>query len=112
MPNIIFIERNGERREVSAQIGETAMEAARRNDIEDVIAECGGSCICATCHVYIALDFGHLLPPAEPIERDTLDFTATDVRSESRLSCQIKVTCELDGLVLTVAPNSKTFKDS
>jgi ferredoxin, 2Fe-2S len=108
MPTVIFIERNGARREVSAEIGENLMEVARRNDVDGVVAECGGSCICATCHVYVAPEFDHILSPPEPIERDTLDFTATAVRPESRLSCQIQIKQELDGLVLIVAPNSRT----
>ncbi len=108
MPSIVFIERSGARREASADIGESAMKVALRNDVDGVVAECGGSCICATCHVYVAPEFEQVLTPPEPIERDTLDLTALSVRPASRLSCQIKITRELDGLVLTVAPNSRT----
>lgn len=103
MPNIIFIEPDGTRREVIADIGESAMEAARRNAVDNILAECGGSCICATCHVYVAPESAHLLAPPEAIERDTLDFTAKDVRPESRLACQIKLTEAHSGLVLRVA---------
>jgi ferredoxin, 2Fe-2S len=104
MPNIIFIEPDGKRREVIADIGESAMEAAKRNAIDNILAECGGSCICATCHVYVASGCEHLLAPPEAIERDTLDFTAKDVRPESRLACQIRLTEAHNGLVLQVAP--------
>jgi 2Fe-2S ferredoxin len=104
MPHIIFIEPDGRRREVAAEIGESAMEAAKRNAIDNILAECGGSCICATCHVYIAAESAHLLAPPEAMELETLEFTAEDVRPESRLSCQIKVTEAHDGLVLRVAP--------
>jgi ferredoxin, 2Fe-2S len=104
MPNIIFIEADGTRREVAAEIGESAMEAAKRNAIDNILAECGGSCICATCHVYVASGCEHLLAPPEAIERDTLDFTANDVRPESRLACQIRLTEAHNGLVLQVVP--------
>lgn len=104
MPNIIFIEPDGTRREVAAEIGESAMEAAKRNAIDNILAECGGSCICATCHVYVASGSEHLLAPPEAIERDTLDFTANGVRPESRLACQIRLTEAHNGLVLQVVP--------
>jgi ferredoxin, 2Fe-2S len=103
MPKIVFIEPSGMRREIFAEVGESAMEAARRVAIENIDGECGGSCICATCHVYVAREFEHLLPSPEPIEQDTLEFNAKDVRPESRLACQIKITQSLDGLVLVVA---------
>lgn len=105
MPNIIFIEPDGTRREVTAEVGESAMEAARRNAVDNILAECGGSCICATCHVYVAAESAHLLAPPEAMELETLEFTAQDVRPESRLTCQIKVTEAHDGLVLRVAPS-------
>jgi ferredoxin, 2Fe-2S len=107
MPNIVFIEPSGTCREIAAEVGESAMEAARRNAVENIIAECGGSCICATCHVYVAPECEHLLAPPEAIERDTLDFTAEDVRPESRLSCQIKLSPDHEGLVLQVAPKRR-----
>lgn len=104
MPNIIFIEPDGTRREVAAEIGESAMEAAKRNAIDNILAECGGSCICATCHVYVAAETAHLLSPPEAMELETLEFTAEDVCPESRLTCQIKLTDAHNGLVLQVAP--------
>jgi 2Fe-2S ferredoxin len=73
MPNIVFIEPDGTRRDIAAEVGESAMEAARRNAVDNILAECGGSCICATCHVYVAPGCEHLLAPPEAIERDTLD---------------------------------------
>jgi ferredoxin, 2Fe-2S len=104
MPNIVFIEPDGTRREIAAEAGESAMEAARRNAVVDILAECGGSCICATCHVYVVPGCEHLLALPEVIERDTLDFTAEDVRPQSRLACQIKLTPAHEGLVLEVVP--------
>ena len=107
MPNIVFIEPDGTRREIAAEAGESAMEVARRHAVDNILAECGGSCICATCHVYVAPGCEHLLASPEAIERDTLDFTAEDVRPESRLACQIKLTPALEGLVLQVAPKRR-----
>jgi 2Fe-2S ferredoxin len=107
MLNIVFIEPDGTRREVAAEAGESAMEAARRHAVDNILAECGDSCICATCHVYVAPGCEHLLAPPEAIERDTLDFTGEDVRPESRLACQIKLTPAHEGLVLQVAPKRR-----
>jgi ferredoxin, 2Fe-2S len=98
MPNIVFIEPDGTRRDIAAEVGESAMEAARRNAVDNN---------CATCHVYVALGCEHLLAPPEAIERDTLDFTADDVRPQSRLACQIKLTPAHEGLVLQVAPKRR-----
>jgi 2Fe-2S ferredoxin len=107
MPNIIFIEPDGTRREVAAEIGESAMEAAKRNAIDNILAECGGSCICATCHVYVPAESAHLLQAPQAMELDTLEFTAEDVRPESRLACQIKLTEAHNGLILQVAPRRR-----
>jgi ferredoxin, 2Fe-2S len=104
MPNIIFVEPDGTRREVAAEVGESAMEVARRNAVDNILAECGGSCICATCHIYVDSASAHLLAPPEAMELETLEFTAEDLHPESRLSCQIKLTEAHDGLVLRVAP--------
>ena len=103
MPRITFIEPNGTRRVVIATVGETAMQAATRTGVEGVIGECGGSCICATCHCYVDEDWTSRVGPAGASEADTLEFEAHSVRPESRLTCQIPLTEELDGLVLTVA---------
>jgi ferredoxin, 2Fe-2S len=100
MVKITFVDFEGQSRTVEAEIGSTVMEAAIRNDIPGIEAECGGACACATCHVYVDEAFLEKAPKAEPMEEDMLDF-AHDVRNNSRLSCQIKVTAELDGLVVT-----------
>jgi 2Fe-2S ferredoxin len=76
------------------------MEGAIRNGVPGIEAECGGACACATCHVYVSEEWREKTGEAEPMEQDMLDF-AYDVRPSSRLSCQIKVTPELDGLVVT-----------
>ena len=102
MPKIIFIEPSGARREIDAIAGETGMQAATRNGVDGIIGECGGSCMCATCHCYTNPATAHLLVPPADMEADTLEFVAHDVRPESRLSCQIKLTDAHEGLVLHV----------
>ncbi len=101
MPNITYIDAHGESRTVEAETGSTVMEAAIRNAIPGIEAECGGACACATCHVYVDEAWMEKVGQAEPMEEDMLDF-AFDVRPTSRLSCQIKMTPALDGLVVHV----------
>ena len=100
MAKITFIEQSGDKRTVEAEPGSTVMEAAIRNDIAGIEAECGGACSCATCHVYVDEAWTEAVGGPAPMEEDMLDF-AYDVRPNSRLSCQIKVTPALDGLVVT-----------
>lgn len=100
MARITFIEHDGTSRIVEAENGSTVMEAAIRNAIPGIEAECGGACACATCHVYIGEEWASVVGSPAPMEEDMLDF-AFDVRSNSRLSCQIKVSDALDGLVVT-----------
>jgi 2Fe-2S ferredoxin len=103
MPKITFIDNEGTARTVEAEIGATVMETAINNDIPGILATCGGSCACATCHVYVAEAWVDRLPPPALEESDMLD-TAHDLKPSSRLSCQIVVTEELDGLTLTTPP--------
>jgi 2Fe-2S ferredoxin len=99
MPKIIFIEHDGTRHEVESEAGSTVMEAALRNDIGGIVAECGGSCTCATCLVHVdEAWFAKTGGPSDE-ENDMLD-SAFEVKPTSRLSCQIKITQELDGLVV------------
>jgi 2Fe-2S ferredoxin len=77
------------------------METAIKNDVPGIEAECGGACACATCHVYVEEPWREKTGGPSPMEEDMLDF-GYDVRSNSRLSCQIKVTEALDGLVVRV----------
>ena len=101
MAKITFIGADGTRYEVGAASGSTVMENAIRNGVPGIEAECGGACACATCHVYVDEAFRSVTGEPEPMEQDMLDF-AYDVRPNSRLSCQIRVTDALDGLVVTV----------
>jgi ferredoxin, 2Fe-2S len=100
MPKITFIDASGQSRSVEAQVGATVMETALRNSIPGIEAECGGACACATCHVYVAAEWTEKTGKASQMEEDMLDF-AFEVRPNSRLSCQIKVSDELDGLTVT-----------
>ena len=100
MAKITFIESDGTQRIVDAENGSTVMEAAIRNHVPGIEAECGGACACATCHVYVDAAWQDRVGQAAAMEEDMLDF-AFDVRGNSRLSCQIKVSDALDGLVVT-----------
>ncbi|WP_374305550.1 2Fe-2S iron-sulfur cluster-binding protein [Methylocella sp.] len=99
MPKITFVDSFGEAREVEAEVGSTVMEAAVRNAVPQIAAECGGGCACATCHVYVDDAWIKRLPEPSDQEEDMLDF-AYEVKPNSRLSCQIAVTPELDGLLV------------
>ncbi|MEZ5763315.1 MAG: 2Fe-2S iron-sulfur cluster-binding protein [Xanthobacteraceae bacterium] len=101
MVKINFIDHTGETRSVEAETGSTVMEAAIRNAIPGILAECGGACACATCHVYVDESWKEKVGDPSPMEEDMLDF-AFDVRPTSRLSCQIKITDDLDGFTVTV----------
>ena len=99
MAKIKYIEFNGEEHIVDVQNGLTVMEGAIKNKVPGIDADCGGACACATCHVYVQKEWFAKLPPKEDTEEDMLDF-AFDVRENSRLSCQLTVSDELDGLVV------------
>ncbi len=99
MAKITFVDHAGKSTTVDAEDGSTVMETAIRNDIAGIVAECGGSCACATCHVYVDDAWIEKTGKAGPLEEDMLDF-AYDVRPNSRLSCQITVSAELDGLIV------------
>ena len=100
MIKITYIDAAGTSRTVEAEEGATVMETALRNAVPGIEAECGGACACATCHVYVDEAWAPKLTPAQQMEEDMLDF-AFDVRPTSRLSCQIRVRPDLDGLVVT-----------
>ncbi|MEO1326592.1 MAG: 2Fe-2S iron-sulfur cluster-binding protein [Pseudomonadota bacterium] len=103
MPKIIFIE-NDEHKEVEVDTGYTVMEAAVNNGVNSILAECGGACACATCHAYIDAAWVNKLPPMDDMEDSMLD-AAYERKDSSRLTCQIEVSDELDGLVVHVADN-------
>ena len=100
MAKINFVDHRGETRIVDVENGATVMEAAIRNAIPGIEAECGGACACATCHVYVDDKWINRLAAVGDEEDALLDGTAAGRQPNSRLSCQIKITPELDGLVL------------
>jgi 2Fe-2S ferredoxin len=100
MAKITFIDSGGTARTVDGEAGSTVMETAIKNGVPEIEAECGGACACSTCHLYIDEAWMEKVGEPSPMEADMLDF-AFEVKPNSRLSCQIKVTEELDGLVAT-----------
>ena len=101
MTKITYIAFDGTPFKIDAENGSTVMENAIRNGVPGIEAECGGACACATCHVYVDEAWREKVGGPSPMEEDMLDF-AFDVRPNSRLSCQIKVRDELDGLIVRV----------
>jgi ferredoxin, 2Fe-2S len=99
MVKITFIDTEGTARTVEGEIGSTVMETAIKHGVPGIEAECGGACACSTCHVYIDEAWRETVGEPSPMEEDMLDF-AFEVQPNSRLSCQIKVRDELDGLVV------------
>jgi len=100
MPSIIFIHPDGRRQPIEASAGESAMQAATRQDINGILAECGGNAMCATCHVYVDEAWLARLPVMGGDEDALLDGAAAERQGNSRLSCQIKLSDHLNGLVL------------
>ena len=103
MPRLLVMDRSGNDRTIDAAAGLTAMEAIRDAGFDELLALCGGCCSCATCHVYIDEAFADLLPAMSEDENDLLD-SSDHRQSASRLSCQIQLTNELDGLKVAIAP--------
>ena len=100
MAKIHFVDHSGETRTIEVENVATVMEAAIRHASPGIEAACGGACACATCHVYVDEAWREKVGAPTPMEEDMLDF-GFDVRPNSRLSCQIKVSDELDGLVVS-----------
>lgn len=103
MPKVTYIQPNGTARVVEAPVGTTVMEAAVDNDVAGIVAECGGACSCATCHVYVDPAWADKLPPPDAQEDGMLG-CVIERRPTSRLSCQIVLGPAQDGLVVEVAP--------
>lgn len=101
MPKLTVVAFDGTRFEIDAESGSTVMENAVKNGVPGIEAECGGACACATCHVYVDDAWTDKVGKPEVMEEDMLDF-AFEPKPESRLSCQIKMTDEFDGLVVHV----------
>lgn len=102
MPDITFVLPDGSEHGLEAPAGVSLMQVATGAGLSGIVAECGGSAICATCHVYVAPDWAGQLPPPDANELAMLECTAAERRPESRLSCQIAVTAALQGLRVTI----------
>lgn len=102
MPKITFVDADGTRHEVEAKAGVSIMENAISNNIDGIEAECGGSCMCATCHCFIEDEYSANIPAMESDEDEMLGFAAEERRPSSRLSCQVQMTDELDGIVVNL----------
>ena len=100
MPKVTYIEHDGTTIEVELTEGWTLMQGATLNGVTGIEGECGGSCACATCHCYVDEAFLDRLSPMAENENDMLDCTVSERKTNSRLGCQIKVTADLDGIVV------------
>jgi len=100
-PRVRFVQADGREREVETPVGISLMEIAKQRGIVGIVAQCGGACACATCHVYVDRAWTQQLPPPEDMEVGMLE-SAWEPRDNSRLSCQITMTAALDGLRVTV----------
>jgi 2Fe-2S ferredoxin len=100
MPDITFIHPDGHEQGFEAPAGVSLMQAATGHGVDAILAECGGTATCGTCHVYVEPAWLSRLPAAEPHEVEMLDFVAAPRQPGSRLACQIRLTPELQGLVV------------
>ncbi len=100
MAKITYIEHNGTEHVVEVAEGLTVMEGARDNNIPGIEADCGGACACSTCHVYVDAAWADKLPAKDMMEEDMLDFAWEPDPARSRLTCQLKVTADMDGLIV------------
>jgi ferredoxin, 2Fe-2S len=100
MPSITYFSPAGNSRKLDVASGMSVMQAALNHRLEGILGECGGNCMCATCHVYVDLNFLDRIPTAKPNEKSMLSIAAEGPKPNSRLSCQIKMTDGLDGLVV------------
>jgi 2Fe-2S ferredoxin len=99
MPKIVFIEHSGAEHEVDSPVGRSVMQAATDNFVPGIIADCGGSCSCGTCHGFVDSRWIAKIPAAQADERSMLE-GLLDIEANSRLTCQITVTPDLDGMVV------------
>jgi len=104
MPQVTYILPDGTETTLDARDGDSVMETAVKNGIRGIVAECGGACSCATCHVFVADEFTDIVGGPGDLEDDMLDGAACERRGSSRLSCQIKMCADFDGLRVEIAP--------
>lgn len=104
MPKVVYVEDAGQEHPIEATVGESVMATAVKNGVPGIIGECGGNASCGTCHVWVRAEFTELVGEPNDLEEDLLEMAVTDRREGSRLSCQISVSPELDGLTVDVPP--------
>jgi 2Fe-2S ferredoxin len=104
VPKVVYVENDGTERVVGTVNGENVMAAAVRTGVKGIVGECGGQLSCATCHVWVRAEFRDKVGGPGELESDLLDMGVTDFTEASRLSCQIKMCDELDGLVVEPRP--------
>jgi 2Fe-2S ferredoxin len=104
MPQITYVQADGARRTIEVAVGANVMRTAIEHDVPGIVAECGGACACATCHVYVDAQFLPQLPLMNEIEDEMLESAVSPRRGESRLSCQLVVKSGLETLVVTIPP--------
>jgi 2Fe-2S ferredoxin len=102
MPQITYVQPDGSRRTLDVDAGATVMLSAVSNDIPGIVAECGGSAMCATCHVYVDPEYVSRIPPVSEVENEMLASAASERRENSRLSCQLVMGNGVDSLVVHV----------
>ena len=107
MPRVVFVQPNGESQTVDVPAGTSLMNAAVKHGVDGIIGECGGVCMCATCHIYVHEEFLDRLPPIKDTEEAVLEVTNAERLPNSRLSCQIKMTDDLDGLTVDIPPSQR-----
>ncbi len=104
---ITYISDAGDSRTIDVPVDYSVMEGAIKNNVDGIVAECGGACMCATCHVYVDPSWLQKLPPMQSDEDAMLDSTASDRLPNSRLSCQLRVSKALDGLIVRTPPTQQ-----
>ena len=107
MPKVTYVSHDGKQTALDVDVGTSIMQAAVLHGVDGIVAECGGSCMCATCHVYVKEDQLPLCPPLETDEDAMLEGTASPRLPNSRLSCQLVVSEQMDGLVVHL-PETQT----
>jgi 2Fe-2S ferredoxin len=105
--SVTYISDAGASASIDVPVGDSVMEGAIHNSVDGIVAECGGACMCATCHVYVDPEWVARLPAIEEDENAMLESTASPRLANSRLSCQLRVTKELDGLVVKTPPTQQ-----
>ena len=100
MATIKYIDSDGNETDIDVPIGKSVMQGAYDNGVDGILAECGGNCSCATCHVYVDSEWIDQLSPADDMEESMIEVVAAEPRENSRLSCQIKVTTKMDGMII------------